>query len=222
MGQKISPTSVRLPLSKDWSSKWFASKKDYATLFLEDAKIRDIIAQQYGDNAGVAKVIIKRSPQEVSLDIQTSKPGILIGRQGKGINALNLLLRKITKSKIHVNIIEIKKPDLHASLVAASIGNQISRRIAFRRASKQATQRVMQAGAKGVKVIVGGRLNGAEIARSETTSLGALPLSTLSADIDFAIFHAVTTYGIIGVKVWIYKGDLQIDREELVSGRPIL
>jgi small subunit ribosomal protein S3 len=222
MGQKISPISVRLPLSRDWSSRWFASKKDFPTLLIEDHKIRNVISKHYGDNAGIARVIIKRSPQEVSLDILTSKPGILIGRQGKGINDLNALLKKVTVKKVHVNVIEIKKPDLYANLVAASIGNQISRRIAFRRASKQASQRVMQAGAKGVKIIVGGRLNGAEIARSETTALGAMPLSTLKADIDFAIFHASTTFGIIGVKVWIYKGDLKNDNEEVIAGRPII
>lgn len=222
MGQKISPNSLRLPLSNSWTSKWFASKKDFAGLVVEDDKIRKTIEAHYGDNAGVAKVIIKRNPQEVTLDITTSKPGILIGRQGKGIADLNVLLKKVTDKKVHINVIEIKRPDLHATLVAASIGSQITRRIAFRRASKQATARVMQAGAKGVRVTVSGRLNGAEIARSETTSLGAMPLSTLKSDIDFAIFHASTTYGIIGVKVWIYKGDLDLDRDEVVPGRPII
>lgn len=222
MGQKVSPTSLRLPLSNTWTSKWFASKQDFAGLVIEDDKIRKTIVKHYGDNAGVDQVIIKRNPQEVTLDILTSKPGILIGRQGKGITELNNLLKKITDKKVHVNVIEIKRPDLHATLVAASIGNQITRRIAFRRASKQAASRVMQAGAKGVKVLVSGRLNGAEIARSEVTTMGAMPLSTLKSDIDFAIFHATTTYGIIGVKVWIYKGDLNLDKEEVVPGRPII
>ncbi len=222
MGNKITPGSLRLPLTKIWSSKWFASKNEFAGLLIEDSKLRDAITNHYGTNAGVARVNIKRNPQEVILDIYTSKPGILIGRQGKGIQDLRKITDKLTTKKVHINVIEIKKPDLIAQLVAANIGNQVTKRIPFRRAVRQSTERVMQAGAKGVRIMVSGRLNGAEIARSEVANVGSMPSSSLKSDIDFAIVHAPTTFGIIGIKVWIHKGPLVTEEtDEANPARPI-
>lgn len=219
MGHKISPTSLRLQLTKNWSSRWFAAKADFASFIVEDEKIRTAIMKYYGSNAGISRIVIKRNPLEISLDILSSKPGILIGRGGKGINDLKLLLVKITNKKLHLNIIEIKKPDLHSSLVAAWVGNQITKRMPFRRVVRQAIDKVIQAGAKGVRITVSGRLQGAEIARRETSSSGSMPLGSISADVDYAIYHANTTYGIIGVKVWIYKGKLVENLDEI--SRPI-
>lgn len=223
MGQKIHPDSIRLILTKNWNSKWFASKKDFANFLIEDIKIRKAILNQYGANSGIAKIIIERNPQELTLNIHTSKPGVLIGRQGKGINDLKALLAKINKLKIRLNIIEIKNPDMIAQLVAANIGQQITKRISYRRAMKQAIEKTMQAGAKGVKIMASGRLSGAEIARKELMSQGTIPSSNLKKNIDFAIFHTKTTYGIIGIKVWINKGDLDLTTiHETIPSRQII
>lgn len=221
MGQKISPLSIRLRFIKTWKSKWFATRSEYAKYVLDDSRIRKTVKEKYGDNSGIRDIIIKRNPQEINLDIQTSKPGILIGRQGKGVQDLKKLLENKTSSKIHLNIIEIKKPDLEAPLVAANIGNQITKRMPHRRAAKHAIEKVMNAGAKGVKVMVSGRLRGAEIARRETYSQGAMPLSSINKNIDYAIHHAQTTYGVIGVKVWIYKGDLSRSEESETKSKPL-
>lgn len=223
MGQKIHPDSIRLILTKNWNSKWFASKKDFADFLIEDINIRKAILNQYGSNSGIAKIIVERSPQELTLNIHTSKPGVLIGRQGKGINDLKALLAKINKLKIRLNIIEIKNPDMIAQLVAANIGQQITKRISYRRAIKQAIEKTMQAGAKGVKIMASGRLSGAEIARKELMSQGTIPSSNLKKNIDFAIFHTKTTYGIIGIKVWINKGDLDLTTiHETIPSRQII
>lgn len=223
MGQKIHPDSIRLILTKNWNSKWFASKKDFADFLIEDIKIRKAILDQYGANSGIAKIIIERNPQELTINIHTSKPGVLIGRQGKGINDLRALLAKINPLKIRLNIIEIKNPDMIAQLVAANIGQQITKRISYRRAIKQAIEKTMQAGAKGVKIMASGRLSGAEIARKELMSQGTIPSSNLKKNIDFAIFHTKTTYGIIGIKVWINKGDLDLTTiHETIPSRQII
>lgn len=223
MGQKIHPDSIRLTLTKNWNSKWFASKKDFGNFLVEDIKIRSAIFNQYGTNSGIAKIVIERNPQELTLNIHSSKPGVLIGRQGKGINDLKILLSKINKLRIRMNIIEIKNPDMLASLVAANIGQQITKRISYRRAIKQAIEKTMQAGAKGIKVIASGRLNGAEIARKETMSQGTISSSNLKKNIDFAIFHTKTTFGVIGIKVWINKGDLDLNSAyETMPSRQII
>lgn len=222
MGHKINPGSLRLPITRAWSSKWFSSKKDFAQNLFQDITIRDTILKHYGSNSGIADVIIERDPQEITLTIHTSKPGILIGRGGKGISDMKEILRKITESKLRLNVVEIKKPDLKAKIVAAQIGQQITRRISYRRAAKQSAERVMQAGAQGVKITIGGRLQGADIARSETISLGTIPTSSLKRNIDYAQIHAPTTYGIIGVKVWIHKGSLEVDDESAIPSRPLI
>lgn len=222
MGHKINPKSLRLPITRAWTSKWFSSKKDFAEKLFQDITIRDTITKHYGSNSGIADVIIERNPQEITLTIHTSKPGILIGRGGKGISDMKEILGKITQSKLRLNVVEIKKPDLFAQIVAAQIGQQITRRISYRRAAKQSAERVMQAGAQGIKITIGGRLQGADIARSETISLGTIPTSSLKRNIDYAHVHAPTTYGIIGVKVWIHKGSLEIDDDAPNASRPLI
>ena len=215
MGHKIPPKSSRLVITKDWDSKWFAGKNDYPLLVIEDEQIRNKITKHYGSNSGIARILINRNPQEITINISTSKPGVLIGRQGKSIEEIKKILAKTSTKKIHLNIIEIKRGDLNANIVSASIGNQITKRIAYRRAVKQAIEKVMQSGAKGVKIIVSGRLNGAEIARRELYNEGSMPSSSLDEDIDFSIFHAKTTYGIIGIKVWIYIGKLNLSSDDI-------
>ena len=222
MGHKINPGSLRLPITLAWSSKWFSSKKDFAQKLFQDITIRGTITKQYGSNSGIADIIIERNPQEITLTIHTSKPGILIGRGGKGISDMKEILSKITPSKLRLNVVEIKKPDLKAKIVAAQIGQQITRRISYRRAAKQSAERVMQAGAKGVKITIGGRLQGADIARSETVSLGTIPTSSLKCEIEYAHVHAPTTYGIIGIKVWIHLGFLEVQEESPIASRPLI
>ncbi len=217
MGHKVNPVSFRLQLNKDWQSKWFG-KRDFAQNLGEDIEIRKILAKRFGKTAGVAKVEIVRSQDTIKVIIHTSKPGILIGRSGQGINDLKLyLIRNSAKlrnpktglaaKKIEIEIMEIKNPELSAEIVAQQVSLQIEKRIAYKRAIKQAITRAMEAKAKGVKIAVAGRLGGAEIARREHYGAGSVPLGRLRADIDFAQVNALTTYGIIGVKVWIYKGD---------------
>lgn len=206
MGHKINPRSFRLPIRQDWDSRWFSSNKSmYRKQLIEDIKIRDLIGKISGPQAAIANMLIERSAGKTKIIILTGRPGVLIGRSGQGVEKLTSEIKKLTKERVEIEIQEIKKTDLSACLVAQNIGQQISRRVAYRKAVKMATQKVMQAGANGVKVSVAGRLNGAEIARSEKFSEGSIPLSTLRANIDFAVYHAKTTYGTIGVKVWIYN-----------------
>lgn len=217
MGQKVNPISFRLPIEKKWSSKWFA-KRDFAAFLVEDIKMRDFVAKKLGTNASVEKVEVLRNRDNITVKVSSARPGVIIGRSGQGINALKDSIEKEIfknqpKQKIKLEIVEIKNPELSAALVAQSVGSQISRRVAYRRAVKQALEKTMTKGAKGIKIRIGGRLNGAEIARNEKFSLGTVPLGNLRADIDYSVFHAVTTYGVIGVKVWIYKGQRQ-DEEE--------
>jgi small subunit ribosomal protein S3 len=207
MGQKVNPVGLRIGVIRDWESKWFANKKDYTELLHEDIKIRDIIFKRLKD-ASVASVEIERAANRVNVNIHTAKPGMVIGKGGSEVDALRNFLSKMTGKRVHINITEIKVPEVNAQLVADGIAQQLERRVAFRRAMKQAIQRTMRAGAKGIKVQVSGRLAGAEIARTEGYSEGTVPLHTLRADIDYATSEAHTTYGRIGVKVWIYRGQV--------------
>jgi small subunit ribosomal protein S3 len=208
MGQKVSPHGLRVGINKEWSSYWTAKKKDFAKFLVEDNTIRKFINQKY-ENSAVSKIGIERTAGKLTIDISTSKPGVLIGNKGAGIEQLKQELLKLTETKnLSVNVKEIKKPDLDAKLVAQSIAFQLEKRMTFRRAMKQGMQRVMKAGAQGCKIMVSGRLDGAEIARSEHYHEGRLPLHTLRSDIDYATYTAKTTYGVLGVKVWIYKGEI--------------
>ncbi|MDI3328229.1 MAG: 30S ribosomal protein S3 [Alicyclobacillaceae bacterium] len=217
MGQKVSPVGLRIGIIRDWESKWYAGKKDYSKLLLEDVQIRDYIFKRLKD-AAVASVEIERAANRVNVTIHTAKPGMVIGKGGAEVEALRNALTKMTNKRVHINIAEVKVPELSAKLVAENVAQQLERRVAFRRAMKQAIQRTMRAGAKGVKIQVSGRLAGAEIARTEGYSEGTVPLHTLRADIDYALAEAHTTYGRIGVKVWIYRGEVLPVRGEKKSG----
>lgn len=206
MGHKINPRSFRLNYDKDWKSKWFAGK-EYADYLVEDIKLRNAVDAKLGKRAGVARVDIERSPNQLQITIHTSKPGIVIGRGGSGTDELKKVVSKLTKFPIKISIEEVRKPETSALLVAENIASMLERRMAFRRAIRMSVENVMKAGAKGVKVRVGGRLGGSELARVETASAGSVPLHTIRADIDFGQALARTTYGVIGVKVWIYKGE---------------
>ena len=206
MGQKINPTGLRVGIIKDWESKWYADK-DYAELLHEDIKIREYLEDRLQSSA-VSKVEIERAANRVNITIHTGKPGMVIGRGGSEVEKLRKDLTKLTGKRIHINIVEIKKVDLDAKLVAENIARQLESRISFRRAQKQAIQRTMRAGALGIKTQVSGRLGGADIARAEHYSEGTVPLHTLRADIDYGNVEADTTYGKLGVKVWIYRGEV--------------
>lgn len=219
MGQKVSPIGLRIGINKGWQSRWFA-EKDYAKLLREDIIIRNIIEDQLG-NAGVSKIEIERTEEEVKVDMYTSKPGIVIGRRGANINDIRDLIEKKTGSIIQLNIIEIKKPELIAKLVAEGIASQLVGRVSFRKAMKKAISLCMKAGAKGIRVQCAGRLGGAEMARTEWYREGRVPLHTLRANIDYGFAEANTTFGKIGVKVWIYLGDIILDKEEMGKERKL-
>jgi small subunit ribosomal protein S3 len=206
MGHKIHPTGFRIGVIYDWQSKWYAGK-NYTELLYEDVKIRNLINRTLGD-AGISKIEIDRNANQASVTIHTAKPGIVIGRGGQKVEDLRTSLERLTSRRVRVNIQEIRVPEMDAYLVARSIADQLQRRVAFRRALKQSVQRTMQRGAKGVKVRISGRLGGAEMSRKETEMDGRVPLHTLRADIDYGLAEAHTTFGRIGVKVWIYKGDI--------------
>ncbi|MGX7060057.1 30S ribosomal protein S3 [Vagococcus humatus] len=206
MGQKINPIGMRVGVIRDWEAKWYA-EKEFATYLHEDLKIRKFIATKLAD-AAVSTVEIERAANRVNVSIHTAKPGMVIGKGGSEVESLRKELNKLTGKRVHINIVEIKKPDLDAKLVAEGIARQLENRVAFRRAQKQAITRTMRSGAQGIKTLVSGRLNGADIARSEGYSEGTVPLHTLRADIDYAWEEADTTYGKLGVKVWIYRGDI--------------
>ncbi|MBO0587294.1 30S ribosomal protein S3 [Sporosarcina sp. E16_8] len=206
MGQKVHPNGLRVGIIRDWESKWYA-EKDYATLLHEDLKIRDFIEKRLIE-ASVSKVEIERAAKRVNISIHTAKPGMVIGKGGTEVETLRKMLNDITGKRVHINIIEIKRADLDAKLVAESIARQLETRVSYRRAQKQAIQRTMRSGAKGIKTQVSGRLGGADIARSEHYSEGTVPLHTLRADIDYAHAEADTTFGKLGVKVWIYRGEV--------------
>ena len=207
MGQKVNPVSYRLQISKDWSSKWFTRKSDFRFWLVEDAKIREIIENRFSSRPTIARIDIERSANLTTITILTAKAGAVIGKQGAGINELKKNLEKVVKGPIRINVEEVKKPELSAKLVSENIGFQLGKRMNFRRAVKMACQSTMNAGAKGIRVEVSGRLNGAEMSRRERFIEGSVPLHTLRADVDFHVCHAKTVAGIVGVKVWIYKGE---------------
>lgn len=207
MGQKVNPISMRLQANKDWRSKWFVPKREFADYLVQDLKVRKLIDTKLGMRAAINKVDIERSPNLVTITISTAKAGVIIGRGGAGVQELKEQIQKIYGVNTRINIEEIKKNELYAKLVAENIANQLSRRISFRRAIKQSAAATMRAGAKGIRIEVAGRLNGAEMSRREKEVAGSVPLHTIRADIDYAFVPAQTAAGIIGVKVWIYKGE---------------
>lgn len=214
MGQKINPTGLRIGVIKDWESRWYAKKSDFGANLVEDYELREYLLETLAP-AGVPKVEIERTAKRVRINIHVAKPGMVIGRGGAEIEKLKATLEKKLGKEVSLNIIEIKNPDVNAQLVAESIAAQLERRISFRRALKQAIGRAMKLGAKGIKCQVSGRVGGAEIARSETYKEGTIPLQTIRADIDYGFAEAKTTYGRIGVKVWIYTGEvLQVSNNE--------
>ena len=207
MGQKVNPISYRLQISKDWSSKWFTKKTDFKNWLIEDIKIREYIEKRFESRPTIAKINIERSANLTTITILTAKAGAVIGKQGAGINEMKKELEKLMSGPIRSDVEEVKKPELNAKLVAENIGFQLGKRMNFRRAVKMACQSTMAAGAQGVRIEVSGRLNGAEMSRREKFIEGSVPLHTLRADIDFHCHHAKTIAGIVGVKVWIYKGE---------------
>lgn len=206
MGQKVNPTGLRIGVIKDWESRWYAGK-DYADLLHEDIKIREYLEDRL-KIAAVSSIEIERAANRVNITIHTGKPGMVIGKGGSEVEALRKALNKLTGKRVHINILEIKRVDINAKLVADSIARQLENRISFRRAQKQAIQRAVRTGAKGIRTQVSGRLGGADIARAEGYSEGTVPLHTLRADIDYGTAEADTTYGKLGVKVWIYRGEV--------------
>ncbi len=207
MGQKVNPHGLRIGIIKDWDSRWYAEDRTFGDSLVEDYKLREYLKKQlYG--AGVAKVEIEKKANTIRVSIHTAKPGIIIGKKGEDIEKLKTKLCRMTGKQVFVNIVEVKQPDLNAQLVAENIASQLERRISFRRAMKGAMSRSMKLGAKGIKTCCSGRLGGAEIARSEHYHEGTIPLQTLRADIDYGFAEANTTYGKIGCKVWIYKGEV--------------
>lgn len=216
MGQKIHPIGMRIGIIRDWESKWYA-EKDYATLLHEDIKIREYVEARLKE-ASVSKIEIERAANRVNVTIHTAKPGMVIGKGGSEVEVLRKQLNTMTGKRVHINIIEIKRADLDAKLVAESVARQLENRVSFRRAQKQAIQRTMRSGAKGIKTQVSGRLGGADIARAEHYSEGTVPLHTLRADIDYAHAEADTTYGKLGVKVWIYRGEVLPTKKKSEEG----
>ena len=220
MGQKVHPTGIRLGISTDWNSKWYASSKEYPKFLMEDIKIRDYLSSEL-KNASVSKILIERPTKEAVVTVFTSRPGIVIGKKGEDIEKYREKIANILgtkKSTVKLNVKEIRKPELNAQLVSEGIAQQLERRIMYRRAMKRAVTNTMRLGALGIKVNVAGRLNGAEIARSEWYREGRVPLHTLKAGIDFGFSEALTTYGIIGIKVWIYSEESSNDDRKQKTG----
>ncbi len=207
MGQKVSPVGMRLGIIRDWSSKWYAGNRNYADTLISDLQLRDFLKRKLV-NAAVSKIVIERPAQNISVTIHTARPGIVIGKKGEDIEKLRKELAEMAGKPVHLAVEEVRKPELDAQLVAESIAQQLEKRIMFRRAMKRAVTNAMRLRAEGIKVMVAGRLNGAEIARTEWYREGRVPLHTLRADIDYGFAEARTTYGIIGVKVWIFKGEV--------------
>ena len=215
MGQKVNPKSIRLKINEIWQSKWFG-RLNYRDNLISDIEIRKLLNVKLKD-AAISKIAINRDSNKVSIDIHSGRPGVVIGRGGAGTDEIKKLLAKTIKEKIQINIIEVKKPDGDAAIIAQGIANQIEKRIPFRRAMKQAIEKAKTAGAKGIKVQISGRLNGADIARSEKLAYGTVPLSTFKSVVDYKYLTALTTYGIIGIKVWVYKGERLLSEEELTK-----
>lgn len=217
MGQKVNPHGLRVGVIQDWNAKWIADKKDYAKFIKEDDKIRTFLKKKYFQSA-ISKIVVERSEGKVIVDIHTGRPGVLIGKAGAGAEEIKAELQKIVGDKtLTLNIIEIKRPDMDAQLVAEAIAAQLEKRVSFRRAMRQCMGRATRSGAKGIKTMVSGRLDGAEIARCEQYHEGSIPLHTLRADIDYGFAQALTTFGIIGVKVWIYRGEILPKRKKTVK-----
>lgn len=212
MGQKVHPLSFRLGYIKDWGSRWFAKKKDFSDYIIEDLKIRKFIKKNFS-SANVSRIEIERASTKIRVIVHSGRPGVIIGRRGADIDRLRDELQKITNKEIFVDIKEIQNPSIEAQLVAESVGFQLEKRIAFRRAMKKAIQQAMNNGAGGIKIMCSGRLGGAEIARTEKYKEGKVPLHTLRADIDYGFAEAHTTYGVIGIKCWIYKGDVLLEKK---------
>lgn len=213
MGQKVSPNGLRLGINKYWQSKWFSSR-EYAKFLYEDIKIRAVLEEQLA-NGGISKIEIERTADELKVDVFTAKPGVVIGKRGTNINDMKEMVQKQIGKTIQLNIIEVKKPEIISKLVAESIASQLVSRVSFRKAMKKAMSLAMKSGAKGIRVQCAGRLGGAEMARTEWYREGRVPLHTLRADIDYGVAEAKTTFGKIGVKVWIYLGDTIFDKKEL-------
>ncbi|GGO89339.1 30S ribosomal protein S3 [Marinobacterium nitratireducens] len=207
MGQKVHPTGIRLGVVKDHTSTWYADKGEYASKLLNDLQVREYLEKQLS-NASVSRIEIERPAQNAKITIHTARPGIVIGKKGEDVEKLRNAVSAMMGVPVHINIEEVRKPELDAKLVAQNVAGQLERRVMFRRAMKRAVQNAMRLGAKGIKIQLGGRLGGAEIARTEWYREGRVPLHTLRADIDYATYEAHTTYGVIGVKVWVFKGEI--------------
>lgn len=207
MGQKINPIGLRLQINRTWDSRWYANTKDFGDLLHEDIRIRDFIRKE-AKQAGISRIVIERPHRKCRVTIYTARPGVIIGRKGADIENLRKKVAELTDSELHLNIVEIRRPEVDAHLVAENVAQQLERRIGFRRAMKRAVQNAMRMGAQGIRINCAGRLGGAEIARTEWYREGRVPLHTLRADIDYALVEAVTAYGQIGVKVWIFKGEI--------------
>jgi len=218
VGQKVNPKGLRVGIIREWDAKWFADKKNFAGLLLEDQKIRKFIKKKLY-TAGISRIQIERAANKVKISIYTAKPGIVIGRGGSEVEGLRVQIEKMTGKQININIVEIKTPEIDAQLMAENVASQLEKRIAFRRAMKQSVSRAMKMGAKGIRIACSGRLAGAEIARTEWYSEGKVPLHTLRADIDYGFAEAKTTYGKIGVKVWIYKGEVLPEVKKTAAGK---
>ena len=217
MGQKVNPHGLRVGIIQGWDAKWIADKKDFAKYIKEDDTIRTTLKKKYY-GAGISKIIVERQEGKVTVDIYTGRPGSLIGKAGAGAEEIKALVQKIAKDKaVTINIMEIKNPDMDAQLVAEAIAAQLEKRVSFRRAMRQCMGKATRAGAKGIKTMVSGRLDGAEIARCEQYHEGSIPLHTLRADIDYGFAQALTTFGIIGVKVWIYRGEILPRKKKTVN-----
>ena len=217
MGQKIHPTGFRLSVLKNWSSKWYANSKKFPSMLLEDIQVREFLGKKLA-HASVGKIVIERPAKNARITIYSSRPGIVIGKKGEDIEVLKAQLQKMMGVPVHINIEEIRKPEIDAKLIADSIAQQLEKRIMFRRAMKRAMTNAMRLGAQGIKIMSSGRLNGIEIARREWYREGRVPLHTLRADIDYGVSEAKTTYGVIGVKVWVYKGEAS--RVEAPAAQP--
>ncbi len=216
MGHKVSPLLQRLGYIQDWRSKWFAKRTDYANFILQDAQIRKFVKNKF-KQAAISKIVIERLAEKIRIKIHCARPGLIIGRHGQDIERLRADLAAIVKQELLIDIIEVKTPAIDAQLVSENVALQLVKRIAFRRAIKRAIEQAMVSGAKGIKISAAGRLGGAEMARRETYKQGKLPLSTLRADIDYGFAEALTTYGLIGVKSWIYKGDVLLKQKQPVA-----
>lgn len=217
MGQKIDPRGFRLAVTNGWDSLWYSNSQKFAAILLEDIKIREFLRKKYGRRAAIGRLLIERPAKSIKITVYTARPGVLIGKKGEGIELIKHELQKLTSVPLHLNVEEIRKPELNAQIVADQVAQQIEKRIAFRRAMKRAMQTTMKMGAIGVKIMTSGRLNGVDIARSEWYREGRVPLHTLRANVEYSTAEALTTYGIIGIKVWIYKGDMNLNKSKFIK-----